>query len=297
MKDGKAQNEIGLNFKFTKVNRGSINFTGYKEAILDYRKTIVYPKVQKAIDTYVAGTYKTDKQKVTILNGTPDYSLTKSRNELFKNKEEEFYEMIAVEEINFLKEFKAYKSFKDSWWSIEAFLPVTEKEYTLITDEVNGFTLDKSFRPWTLSGDFNYLYKRSGGLAILFNLRGEIFNNNNIDTKRLTPFTLLNNLESNEDLQISTQSVYSGIFRDFVTSNVEAGFTSFFLLDGFTGISASVEQNFGDFDAVGWKLGIPFSLKDKKGKPSVSFELQWREQNKEHLVGIAVGYSFGKFLQ
>ena len=63
------------------------------------------------------------------------------------------------------------------------------------------------------------------------------------------------------------------------------------------GISSGIEKTFGQYDTLNWKLGIPVTLKDKDGKPSVNFEMVWKEVNKEHFVGVNVGFTFGKTIQ
>tara|TARA_R110002049_G_scaffold281923_1_gene461594 strand:+ start:4736 stop:4864 length:129 start_codon:yes stop_codon:yes gene_type:complete len=42
---------------------------------------------------------------------------------------------------------------------------------------------------------------------------------------------------------------------------------------------------------------MPFSIADKDGNKTINFELQWRELNSKHFVGLSVGYNFGKFVK
>lgn len=97
---------------------------------------------------------------------------------------------------------------------------------------------------------------------------------------------------------VSTSSVYLGEYDRFVTGSVKAEFVSYIFKKGTFGISGALEQFVGEqYNPLNWKLGIPFSLKDKEGKPTVNFELQWKELNGEHLVGVGVGLAFGKFIK
>ena len=66
------------------------------------------------------------------------------------------------------------------------------------------------------------------------------------------------------------------------------------------GISPSIEKNFGTYDGINWKIGIPISLKDKEWKPTVNFVLQWKENktltSSQHLIGFSTSFFFGDLL-
>jgi len=95
---------------------------------------------------------------------------------------------------------------------------------------------------------------------------------------------------------IFTNNVYKTEYDNFATGKLELEVVAF-LYKGMISISPAIEKNVGKYDATNWKLGIPVSLKDKEGKPTLNFELQWREINTQHSIGISVGYNFGKFVQ
>lgn len=61
-------------------------------------------------------------------------------------------------------------------------------------------------------------------------------------------------------------------------------------------MSASVERTFGKYATTNWKVGVPFCLRDKDDKPTVNFELQYKQVNNDRLIGIRVGFVLGKFV-
>jgi hypothetical protein len=68
------------------------------------------------------------------------------------------------------------------------------------------------------------------------------------------------------------------------------------LLDKTLGISAAYQLNIDEFSNNSWRLGLPFSFKDSDGKRTVNFEIQWKEVNKNHFIGISVGHAIGNFI-
>ena len=94
-----------------------------------------------------------------------------------------------------------------------------------------------------------------------------------------------------------TTSVYqANNFEQFTTTALSLENIRY-LYRNMIGISGALEMNVGkNYNPLNWKLGIPVSLKNKEGKSNISFELQWKEINKNHFVGLKAGFNFGKFI-
>lgn len=92
------------------------------------------------------------------------------------------------------------------------------------------------------------------------------------------------------------KKVFVGDFKRFVIPALAARYVYFFpkfkKLPQF-GLSGSLEKTFGKVNNLNWKLGLPISLKNKEGEAKINFELQWREIQKDHTVGLSVGLPLG----
>lgn len=183
--------------------------------------------------------------------------------------------------------------------NIDFFVPIGQKSYTYA---FNNSSPDKpkstNFYPLKITGTYTNLFKWSSGQSLYLTGQVAAFNNNNVlaDKTDATTFQTITT-QSPTQQAVSTEQVYvlANGFDRFITG--VARFETVFFVTNWIGISPAIEKNFGQYyHRTNWKLGIPFSLKDKEGKPSINFELQWKEVNKDHLVGISASFLFGKFL-
>jgi hypothetical protein len=125
-----------------------------------------------------------------------------------------------------------------------------------------------------------------------------LFNNNTILTKELKKYVFETvTTQSIENQTVTdTKDAYVGSYYKEYSQGIKGEIVYFFFKD-IVGISIAEERVFGKLGSDNWKFAVPFSLKDKEDKPSINFELQWKEINKAHFVGISVGYAFGKILK
>jgi hypothetical protein len=97
------------------------------------------------------------------------------------------------------------------------------------------------------------------------------------------------------------------VYRNFVTPQLR-GQGVWFPKKSNVGISILIEKNFGTYDPLNGKLGIPIRLNDKDGKPSINLEIQLKASDlgddiqpdksfsKKASVGISVGFPFASLL-
>jgi|TARA_B110000977_G_scaffold199401_1_gene286686 hypothetical protein len=269
----KAKNNIGAEIKATWFPFGSI-WTNTKDSpredIAQNRKTKIK---RKAIEEF------------------------ENKTDLSSNSISDF---ISKEEVDYILKEDKYNSFSKAWITFRAYYPITNNEYNLV-DNSTGFNKSVSeFENWDISFSLNYFRNFNNNNSYTFSIIPKIFNNNNIVTESISSktFTTSQSTGINQPIQTSTEDFYLGEFDEFTTSQLKAEFTSFFLFNGKAGISAAIEKNYGSkYDPTNWKLGIPVSLKNSKGESDINFEIQWREINKSHFVGISIGKTFGKFVK
>ncbi|SCY78732.1 hypothetical protein SAMN02927916_3386 [Flavobacterium anhuiense] len=270
-KNGKLQNDLGVSLKYHYIWNGSIYYEDeqQEEKINSFRVNVI----EKLVNESIYDNPSDNKAEI------------------------DFYKKIAEEEIDYLRKFRLYSLSTDYWISIETYMPVSPRQYELLPDISTTESKKENFYPWYITAGFTKYWKWSSGQSCYISGFGNVKNNNNIETEALTKYTLPIYSPDNSSLIEDNKTVYGGDFKQFITPSLSAEFVSFFVLEGTFGFSSGVDKTFGEYDTLNWKLGIPFSLKDKDEKPSVNFEVVWKEVNKDHFVGINVGFTFGKFIQ
>ncbi|WP_202703802.1 hypothetical protein [Flavobacterium sp. UGB4466] len=270
-KNGNLNKDIGINVKYHFIANGSIYYEDNQlKMINEFREQII-----------------NKLSKENLYSKSLDESI----------KKEDFYNSIAEQEVDYIRKYRLYEKKTDWWISTEFYLPVSPRQYEIIKDISTTDHQKENFYPWTFTTGATYYTKYSKGLSYYVSLFGNIKNNNNIETDALTKYTLPVYNSQNSSLIEKNLTVYGGDFQKFLTPSISGECISFFLFDQAMGLSTQIEKTFGDFDTVNWKLGIPVSLKDKDGKPTVNFEIAWKEVNKDHFIGINVGLTFGKFIK
>ncbi|WP_298120779.1 hypothetical protein [Flavobacterium sp.] len=326
VKNGKLDNtDLGITGKVTLIGKGIINFSdklncekkvsvNRKEIIKKYRKNLL-EEYDTKIKKYVSNDIDDELKKIKTIYDAPNNNegkLKEKQEEFIKEKYHSYYEEIANAEIKFVKENKLYKYLWDHWGNIDFFAPIGQKKYTISPSE-NTTTKPRSteFYPLKITGTYTNLVKWSAGQSLYLTAQLSAFNNNNIlvDETETMPFQTITQQSISgtgtpTDPYIINQAVTESTdvyvlpngFDRFITG--VARFETVFFARPWIGISPAIEKNFGQYySKTNWKLGIPFSLKDKDGKSSINFEVQWKEVNDNHLVGISASFLFGKFLK
>ena len=275
--------DLGINLKYTYMCNGIISYDdeNVKSVIVDYR--------DKKLSEYINKIIAEDKISETI------------NSEEIEKKYYDYYKKIADKEIEYYKENQIINSYSLVYFSIGTYIPLTYKEINTKADNSVGSFSTEKFRNWKVDGSINYFrssYKFTKGQSLNFRINGSIYNNNNFIATNVKPLTFQTIINQNTTQQVlaPTDLVFVGNYNTFTTSSLRGEISSLFFKNSI-GLSAAVEQNFGEYDAKNWKLGIPVSLKNKDDKPTVNFEIQWKEINGAHTVGVSAGYVFGKFLK
>jgi hypothetical protein len=269
----KAKNNIGAEIKATWFPFGSIwtnTDNSPREDIAQNRKSKIK---RKAIEEF------------------------ENKTDLSSNSISDF---ITKEEVDYILKEDKYNSFSKAWITFRAYYPITNNQYNLVDNSTDFNKSVSEFENWDISLSLNYFRNFNNNNSYTFSIISKVFNNNNIRTESISSktFTTSQSTGINQPIKTSTENLYMGEFDEFTTSQFKAEFTSFFLFYGKAGMSAAIEKNYGSkYDPTNWKLGLPISLKNSKGESDINFEIQWREINKSHFVGISIGKTFGKFVK
>ncbi|SFR36840.1 hypothetical protein SAMN04490243_1192 [Robiginitalea myxolifaciens] len=274
---GDVNSSYGADLRFTKIFSFKRRFkpkAGSRKKIQDFRNNQLWGKVRSSLENEAS--VDTKKANNTI---------AKTMNDFIEANELDLRTMIF-------------------WFNLRAFLPINQVDYTYIENEsiyMEENELSEEFRNWSFTSSLNGLlkYKKwSGTASVIFNY----FNNNNILTKEITKTTFTQLVENPTDdfIPLKTKQVFVGDYEEFWTPQIKGEITT--LYKKTIGFSIAGEFNTGEYyenrdvGRKNWKMGIPVSLKDKDGKSTINFEIQWRELNGDHFVGVRLGKTFGSFI-
>jgi hypothetical protein len=302
--NGNLENEIGLNFKYTWINEGTISYyKNKKDETRNLTELVLIPKYEKKVVKGIDDSeYQNELDEHNAIYNKVR-STDKEISAYYTKKYEELYLELANEELERLKKEQLYTFIKDSYFTAEVFAPVSRTFYSVVP-AINASLAsnnigEKAFYPWKINTGYTWFRKYlKKGKTFYFSAFASVFNNNNITTSVLKSrtFNILNG--NNPNIVNSTTTFYEGDYNRFTIGSISAEFVSYFIKKGAFGISAAAEQNIGNhYNPLNWKLGIPVSLKDKEGKPTVNFELQLREVDGDRFLGVGVGFAFGKFIK
>ena len=208
----------------------------------------------------------------------------------------ELVELIATKEAEYILKNDLYVSMRKYWITLQGYIPLTKGSNTFTNTTDASIKSVHQFEAWDASASFNGFFKWKEA-SLSFSAISRVYQNNNILTESVKKrtFTSFEGSPEGQPALTKTDSYYYGSYEEFTSGQVKAEVAT--LYKDFIGVSAAIEQNFWNgYDALNWKFGIPVNLKNKDGESSIAFELQWREFNKEHYLGISVGKAFGKFL-
>lgn len=299
-------NQLTIKAKFTQVLGGSIFYPSddskFNKLITNKRDSLLKAS-NKTIKKYLEGDFK---EKYDLIEDTYVYknskeeTVDKELEEFAREKYLEYYVDIAEDEIEFLKENDLYSAFSSKWLSFDIDFPIFKKEYTITDTIINSNGSSVEYKPFKLKTTFTYFKKYKNGISFLISPQLEVFNNNTIEADKTETNKFFDAVETTgDDFAVNKETemyVLNKEFEKFITTAFRLEGSTYLIKKTF-GLSAAIEKNFGEnYDPINWKLGIPISLKDKEGKPTVNLEIQWKEVNKKHLVGLRVSYVFGKYI-
>ena len=305
--DGKGKflnDNIGATYKASLIGRGTINFNSNsdkkrKDAIVNNRKKL-FEKYNVAAKKFNDESLSKFKKELSI--SKPFDADLGTLSEELKEKHDTAYEELAQEEIDYILDNKMYHFMSNKWLSLEVYTPWGGITNYITPDENTTYVKDRFYNiSASLTG--NYMRAYSSGQSVFLKLTANIKNNNtilanNVSAKTFQTFTTA----ANNNIIVKNEDVYVTTYEEFITSSVSFEPTYFFWSNvlGDFGISAELEINFGKYNRTNWKFGVPISLKDKKGKPSINFEFQYKSiktlDKEVGVFGISSNFMFGDLI-
>lgn len=292
------ENEIGVNFKYTLIGRGIINYGCYEDEVKRLKEKVIVGNAVKKIEGNIKNeVYVKELKEYEDIYGKESTKYKEKSLSYYQKKYESTYLELANTEIDRIRSEKLYSHIWNHYFTAETFIPASRKFYNVLetpTDEV----VEKPFYPWKINVGYTNFWKSSYGKTLYLSGFASVFNNNNIEVGEIKTKTLQTLNTINPNLINKSTSVYDGAYSRFTSGSVKVEAVTYLFKEGTFGLSGAIEQYIGsEYNPLDWKLGIPVSLKDKEGKPAVNFELQWKVVNGDHFVGLGVGFAFGKFMK
>lgn len=301
------ENNIGLNLKYSYINGGKIGWFVSKNKKSDYlsqrkqieknREFLLYKYDQKIINFNKNELPAIVSKNKSFYNNNAK-SITDKQLRVYSDKLK--FELIN-EELAYIENNKLFSKIKNSWYTYELYIPLGDTDYKITPIKADNTTSHAQYYAFNTNLSYNWYQQKPIWFSYFGKITGGVKGNSSI---------AVNNLSAKEFQSISTNNGVStltapvnaidvnGNYQRFVTSSLKVEAAIFY--KNTIGISPSIEKNIGIYDGINWKIGIPLSLKDKEGNPTVNFELQWKENktlnSSQHLIGFSTSFFFGDLL-
>lgn len=328
-REEKFSNELGLSLKQTWFKKGAIKFYGCKSSKDPGEKKTV-PSDQKQTmnlaralllhqlhnemlqkEREFSAAYKEIKSKEIPGDRTESAIRSELENEFYTELRKTYLDKFAKKEAELLESTKSYNRLRVQWYTISAFVPLTKKVYNVAGSFTSNFS-EKQMYPWELNASYNWIRESRLNGRSFFHLSAGVFLNNGVKTEELEKINLqqyknLGGVDTVHFAELESDESYIGNYKNFVTPLLKAQFV-WFPPEKNIGVSIQLEKNFGKFDPLNGKIGVPIRLNDKDGDPNVNFEIQVRTFDlansvasdksigKKTSVGISVGLPFSSVI-
>lgn len=314
--DRRFNDELGITLKQTFIGKGKVSFStckikegqgkAVKSANLSNHKSRMYWERQLILQELITEMSRkaTDFEKAlpTINSNAPDMLRVPGdqdavRMAYYSEMATEFKNKFAEKEAKKLSETNSFNLIKTNWTTLEAFIPVTPQRFSASANFLSSFS-EHVIMPWSASLSHNRIWESQKAGRFFLNLKAGVFNNNNVTTEELEKVSLeeYKNLGGTDTLsfaRLSEEEAYIGSYQNFISSKISIQGV-WFPKDWNIGVSLLFEKNFGKYNPLNGKLGIPIRFNDKEGDPTVNFEIQIRTFDMNN--SIDPEKSFGKKL-
>lgn len=191
--------------------------------------------------------------------------------ELNESGEEKF----ATLQAEVLTETKNFKLISTYWTSIQCYVPVMFSRYVVAPFLAETFQQKNSY-PIELTLNHTRLWESRRRGRFFATLGGGIFFNNSkfsysLDKINYADYKIMGGADTQHDAALKNDKAYLGDYENFITPSVQYRMV-YFPVEYHLGISILVQQNFGIYNFLNTRIGIPVILINSKKTPAVNFE-------------------------
>lgn len=267
-------NELSFTFKHFWLSKPKVYLNNcIEKEIFDASREILLQTLKKELRE------KGDDFENNLINSQNTSEAVKKELKLsfYRNLKEEYSRKFANAQYRDLFETMRFKSLKMNWTNVNFYIPIIRQRFTVTESFSDNFNI-KKYYPAEFSISHTRFLETKNATKIYFNLRVGILANNSINAKMLNwtsieAYEKLGGMNSMYLIDRQLDRAFIGNFKNFFTPNLSAQLT-YFPPDNHFGIAASIEQNFGKFNALNGRIGIPIVLIDKQSAPQTNLEIQ-----------------------
>ncbi|MEO6314813.1 MAG: hypothetical protein ABIU63_10405, partial [Chitinophagaceae bacterium] len=257
--------------------------------------------------------------QLEITKGLTDFTLalnesnpdSASRNIVLQNfyagLKAAYEEKFAVAQAALLSQTRNFKLVRSSWTSLTAGLPLYFPTYTVSPSFAASLSDKHPLAANVVLGHTRmWVHNKLGKLFLTFD--GSLLLNNSKLSYGLSKlnFSEYKSLGGTENLPVADQGndrIYIGAYKTFLTPSLTARVV-YFPSDSHVGFSVLAQQNFGNYNTLNMKLGLPLVLINSKKTPAVHVEcfvLFFDLANKAPRIGktyagLALGIPFSRMM-
>ncbi len=224
---------------------------------------------------------------------------------------EEYSRKFAELQSETLIETGSYNLVASKWTSVGAYIPVIREKFSVANSFTSNFEREHLY-PLEVSLTHTRFLESSRYGRFFLKLNAKVFGNNSYHTNALEKINIADykdhgGTDTSHLSQQNSKEVFIGRYSNFFTPQLNAALV-YIPFDWHFGLSCFIEQNFGKYTALNFKVGLPVVLIDKKGNPDITFEFQIRffdinnklepaiKLSDKTSVGFSIGVPFSKIV-
>ncbi|MBC7889569.1 MAG: hypothetical protein H7Z13_16970 [Ferruginibacter sp.] len=319
--DKKFENELGVTVNYKWLSKVKTRFTGctpiqnnknQQQAMDALRAAIIHSleiEINKKETEFKTSIHTIDTADVPGQNIQAATAVMSKH--FYENLKKEFAEKFATLQAATLTATSNFSVITTGWTSLTANLPLVFPNY-FIAPSLTGTFREKHPYPLEVMLSHTRLWESSQLGRLFLTLGGKVFFNNSKLGYSLnkTSFTEYKSRGGTDTLRLAglkNDQAYIGQYETFVTPSLR-GRLVYFPASSHVGISFLLEQNFGSYNLLNGRLGIPVVLINSKKTPAVNFEFHIlfydmtdktapdkRTGNKTS-IGLGVGIPFSRLM-
>jgi len=283
--DKKFENELGVTVNYKWIGKVKTYLSGctqtakgsnQKQAMDAFRAAILHSleiEINKKITDFKTAMNEIDSTDIPGQNS--DSGKSHMLQNFYEDLNIEYSEAFAKRQAETLTNTNNFRLITTGWTSVTASLPLVFPKF-IVSDSLNGAFQEKHPYPLEVSLSHTRLWESSKAGRLFLTFYGNLLLNNSKLSHALdkTDFTEYENMGGTDTLYLAAlknDKAYIGHYETYVTPSLR-GRLVYFPPDSHVGVSFLVEQNFGTYNLLNARLGIPIVLINSKKLPAANFE-------------------------
>lgn len=204
-----------------------------------------------------------------------------------------------------------FKLITTHWTAIQCYVPVMFSKYSVASSITEDFQQEKSY-PLELTLNHTRLWESSKTGRWFATFGGGMLLNNskfsyNLDKVNYADYKMMGGTDTQQDEELKNDNAYIGEYDNFITPSLQCRLV-YFPVEYHLGISILVQQNFGSYNFLNTRIGIPVVLINSKKTPAVTFEFyvsltdltnkadSTKELPNKAMAGLSVGIPLSRLM-